>query len=321
MPSEPRTCVGRVLSGLLAAVTLVSLCQRANASACPDTRIGKIEPTADGLRVDESAAQALRPGDVLIQLNSHRLRTCADLAEALTEARRHELATLFLIRRGGTSDVALVTAPAATEIAVPPAAAPPMATPVEPVAKVARAEATAVPPSPLPTTPPTPLTRADADAVREFLAKLMAFGQDVEARQPLPMAQPWAQRVDRLRQDYNSELARGAAVAAAEPILGYYETVAQILLYKEVATRERRAVRARADVVLEYHTSSPVGTWLQRYPFLRASVIREPELIQFIGAGESNGQWLPDRAIALLVEYAVSEGAVLSAKLAAAGAG
>jgi hypothetical protein len=306
---------------LLVGVMLVSLCGRAAADPCADGRLGRIELTADGLRVAETTAQSLRPGDFLIQINGHRLWSCAHLADALNEAGRDDLATLLLIRRDGATEVALVTAPpgrAAVDTPVRVAAAPAAASadPVEP-ATVARALSTALPPSPAPTVPPLPLSRADADAIRDFVAKLMAFGTEVQSHQPLPKAQPWAQRVDRLRQDYNTERGRGVAVDVVEPVLGYYETIAQILLYKENATRERREVRARSEVVLEYHTNSPVGAWFQRYPFLRTSVIHEPEVLRFIAAGESNGQWLPDRAIALLVEYALSAGAVLSATMGA----
>ena len=148
-------------------------------------------------------------------------------------------------------------------------------------------------------------------------SSLGALGRDLQARQPLPMPQPWAQRIDQLRQAYDRQQASGSGVGVVEPILGYYETVGQILVYKDAETRGRREVRARSDVVLEYHNNSPVGGWLSRYPFLRASVVREPETTHFITESESNGQWLPDQAVALLVARAVSEGTALSATLAA----
>ena len=299
MPSETQTRVVRRLSVVLAAVTVVSVAAgRAGASACDDMSIGRIVASGDGLRVEESAAPTLHTGDILVQLNSHHLHTCADLAEALGEARRNQLAPLFLIRRDHAMDVALIAAPAVL---------------TAPAAEAALAQPTPIPPS-VPTTPPA-LSRADADAVRTLLAELVAFGRDLQARQPLPMAQPWSQRVVRLRQQYDAQQVRGAGVGVVEPILGYYETVVEILLYKETATRERRDVRARSDVVLEYHRDSPVGAWLQRYPFLRASVTREPETVHFITEGESNGLWLPDRAVALLLDRAVAEGAALSSTL------
>jgi hypothetical protein len=278
--------------------------------------------------VEQTSVPALHAGDILVQLNSHLLQTCADLAEGLSEARRNELGTLFLIRRDGKVETALVPAlPAAVAVGAPlaPAAkgAPPMpiaAAPAAPIVQAALAAPTAIPPPPVPTTPPAPLSRADADAARELLAEFVAFGRDLQARQPLPMAQPWAQRVEQLRQRYNSQQARGAAVGLIEPILAYYETVAQILLYKETVTRERRDIRARGDIVLEYHSNAPVSGWVQRYPFLRPSVIQEPD-IGLVRVGESNGQWLPDRAVALLLEHAVAEGTALSSRLAAGAPG
>jgi hypothetical protein len=285
---------------MFASVAVVGVVSgNAGASMCADTSIGRVVPSADGLRVEQTSVPALHAGDILVQLNSHRLQTCADLAEGLSEARRNKLGTLFLIRRDGEVEMALVPAP---------------------VAQAAPAEPTAIPPPPVPTSPPTPLSRADADAARQLLAEFVAFGRDLQARQPLPMAQPWAQRVEQLRQRYNSQQARGAAVGLIEPILGYYETVAQVLLYKETVTRERRDIRARGDVVLEYHSNSPVPAWVQRYPFLRPSVLQEPD-IGVLRVGESNGQWLPDRAVALLLDRAITEGTALSSTLAAGAPG
>lgn len=313
---------------MCASVTVVGVvCGNAHASTCADTSIGRIRPTEDGLRVDQTAVPTLHVGDILVQLNSHRLQTCADLAEGLIEAHRNALGTLFLIRRDGKVETALVAAPPAVVAAGAPVAPPvkgappmPIAAAAAPIAQVPPAVPTAIPPPPVPTTPPTPLSRADADTARELLAECVAFGRDLQARQPLPMAQPWAQRVEQLRQRYNSQQARGAAVGLVDPILGYYETVAQILLYKETVTRERRDIRARGDIVLEYHSNSPVPAWVQRYPFLRPSVLREPD-IGLLRVGESNGQWLPDRAVALLLDRAVAEGTALSSTLAAGAPG
>ena len=267
-------------------------------STCPETRIGRIVATSDGLRLEEAVAPPLQSGDILVQLNNHRLLRCAELTDALNEAQRTQLAALFLLRRNGKTEVALIEWPAAGAVAQAPA------------------QPTVALPTPKPAAAPTPLTRADADTASAFVAELVSFGRELQAREPLPMPQPWVQRVEQLRRAY-AERASSAGVGVAEPILGYYETVAQILLYKENATRGRRDLRARSEVVLEYHRGSPVEGWLQRYPFLQPSVIREPEAVHFIAEGDRNGQWVPDRAIALLLEHAVAEGTALSAKLGA----
>jgi hypothetical protein len=302
--SRHRPRVARLLGQGLVAVTAASLVLAdSGPPACPETRIGRVVATSEGLRLEEAPTPPLHSGDVLVQLNNHRLMTCTELTDALNEAQRNRLARLFLVRRSGKTEVALVEAPAAG--AVPLAAAPP-----------AIAPPTVAPPTPIPTAPPAPLPRADADAARKFVAELVSFGRELQAREPLPMSQPWAQRVEQLRHAYAKQ-ASGAGVGVAEPILAYYETVAEILVYKENATRGRRELRARSEVVLEYHRDSPVEGWLQRYPFLQPSVIHEPEDVHFIIEGDRNGQWAPDRAIALLVQRAVSEGTALSAKLAA----
>jgi hypothetical protein len=302
MPSEAERYrqKTRVAALILVGLTIVSTgSARTHALSCPDTGIGSVSPSADGLLIERSAVSSLRSGDILLQLNNHRLQSCADLAQALSEARRNQLTALLLIRRADKTDAVLLDLP------------------VAPAQQVAVARPTVVPLSPVPTTAPTPLTRPNIDAARALLVELGALGRDLQAHQPLPIPQPWAQRIDQLRQTYDREQVSGAGVGVVEPILGYYETVGQILVYKDAETRGRREVRARAEVILEYHNSSPVGGWLSRYPFLRASVVREPETTHFITESESNGQWLPDQAVALLVARAVSEGAALSAALAA----
>ena len=302
MPNEAErhTRKARVAACILVGLTVgATSSARAHALSCPDTGIGSVSASADGLVIEQSAVSSLRTGDILLQLNNRRLQSCADLVQAVSETRRNQLAALFLIRRGEKTDVV------------------PLDLPVAPAPQVAAARPTVVPLSPVPTTAPTPLTRPNIDAARALLAELGDLGRDLQAHQPLPMPQPWAQRIDQLRQAYQRQQASGAGVGVVEPILGYYETVGEILVYKEAETRGRREIRARAEVVLEYHSSSPVGGWLSRYPFLRASVVQEPEITHFITESESNGQWLPDQAVALLVARALSEGTALSAKLAA----
>lgn len=268
----------------------------AETSTCPDTRVGRVVVTGDGLRLEGPTTRPLQSGDILVQLNNHRLTTCAELTDALNEAQRNQLAPLFLVRRDGKTEVAVIEWSAAGAV------------------NVAAAQPTTPASTRVPTAAPTPLTR-DAAAARAFVAQLVSFGRELQAREPLPMSQPWVQRIEQLRRDYVKETG-SLGVGVAEPILAYYETVAQILLYKESATRERRDLRARSEVVLEYHRASPVEGWLRRYPFLQPSVIREPETVRFIAEGDRNGQWAPDRAIALLIERAVSEGTALTTRMA-----
>jgi hypothetical protein len=270
---------------------------RAAASACPDSQVGTVTQDVVGLQVVQPTMSPLQPGDVLLQLNGQRLQTCADLSAALGAARTNAVAPLFLIRRGPQTIAVVAEWPVP-----PPAATPPVAA------------ATNRPPSAVPTAPPARLSRADADATRVLLADLVTLGDELQDHQPLPMAQPWAGRVERLRQEYDTQQARGVDVSVLNPILGLYEVVVEILRYKETATRARRDIRARSEVVLEYDSGSAVSAWLRHYPFLQPSVIRAPEPSRVL-AFETNGLWAPDRAVALLIERARSEGAALSGRL------
>src|SRR5262245_5328874 len=91
----------RCMLGLLLAVTTArSSTVLAGATTCPETAIGTVAADEAGLRVVDATANALRRDDVLVQLNGRRLRSCADFAAALTEARQNEVAPLFLVRRG-----------------------------------------------------------------------------------------------------------------------------------------------------------------------------------------------------------------------------
>ena len=261
------------------------------ATPCPDVTIGRVVGGDAGIEVVAPAVSALRVGDILVQLNGRRLRTCDDLRAALRETRDRRLTPLLLVRRDGSDQAIVFTLPDEVR---------------------AVAVATVLPPSPIPTVVPTPMSVTDADAVGEMASKLVTFGRELQARLPLPMAQPWSGRVEDLRRAYATQTAAAPAVRAVEPVLGYYETVVAILQYKERATRGRRGVRAQSEVVLEYDSDSPIDGWIERYPFLRPSVIAAPETIAFIGKGEVVGRWAPDRAVALLVERAVAEGEALS---------
>lgn len=265
-------------------------------TACPDATLGRVVYSDTGLEVTEPAVAALQANDVLVQLNGRQLRTCDDVRMALREARDRRLTPLLLVRRDGTNQAVVITLPEEVRAVTVATVVPP----------------SPIPPSPIPTAVPTPISVSDADAVREMAGELVTFGRKLQADLPVPMAQPWSGRVEDLRRTYAARSAAVPAVRAVEPVLGYYETMVAILEYKERATRGRRAVRAQSEVVLEYDSDSPIAGWIERYPFLRPSVIAAPKTITFIGTGEVVGRWAPDRAVALLVERAITDGEVLS---------
>jgi hypothetical protein len=93
---------------------------------CPRTEIGSVVVARDGLQLVEPAAQGLAADDVLEQLNSHKVRTCADLAAGLTEARERGLALLFLVLRDQELSAVIAVPPAAAAVA---ATATPVAEP------------------------------------------------------------------------------------------------------------------------------------------------------------------------------------------------
>jgi len=272
----------------------LALTVEAEPPACPDTEFGRVVVTRDGLQVVEPGAEEVQSDDILVQLNSHRLRTCADLGQALKEARERQLAPLLLVRRDQELEAVLLRqSPAETGVA---AAAPVMV--------------------PVPTPTPVAIGPSSVGSVRSILTELLDLGHTLQANLPLLTAQPWARQVSDLREAYEKRRTDVPAVGAAEPILAYYQTVAEILLYKEKAVREADHVRPQPNVALDYNTGSQVSAWLHRYPFLQESVVERPG--RGIIGGESSGRWSPDRAVELLVQHALADADALRQRLDAA---
>ncbi len=281
------------LLGLL--LTALALPAGADPVPCARMEIGSVIVAENGLRVIEPAVRGLAAGDVLEQLNSHELHTCADLAAALREARERGLALLFLVVRDQQRIAVFALWP--------------------------RAAAVAAPATPAVESTPTPVAVSprDSEVVGDMLSRLVAFGQTLQASLPVLTTQPWASRIGDLQQACAEGQAHTPAVGVLAPILAYYRTVAEILRYKEKAEREAGYTRPQPNVVLDYHSGPPVGTWMHRYPFLRESIVEHPGP-SLIG-GESNGRWSPDQAVRLLVERALADAAALRRRLDGEGAG
>ena len=315
----------RVLAAAVLAALLASPVAAAPA-ACPDGEIGRLLPTDTGLRVIGSNVPGLWAGDLVVQLNSHPLRTCADLNRALEEARARDLALLLLVRRDQVA-AAVVVAPArevarAAETAPPAGSAasnpPPELAPEMVPARLAETPTAAAPTETAgvePTAEAAALRGSDVQPVREILGELVAFGRALRSSLPVPAAQPWVGRVADLRRSYQGRLASVPAVRVTEPILADYEAVAEILTYQEEVARQERRTRRRPGAELEFSSDSPVGAWLRRYPALRASVVEEPEKVGFPLPGERSGRWRPDRAVEILVERALGESEALGRRL------
>lgn len=278
-------------SGLLVAMLASPLV--AEPPTCPDNAVGRVIETADGLQIVALSAPGLRPGDILLQFNSRTLHQCAELADAIAEAHEHQLAQLVLVRRGRGTEV----------VAVP--------TPVE----VSAAAAIPQPATAKETPTPPAINRASAAPVRDFLDRLVEFGHSLRANAPLLTAQPWARQTADLRQTYEKQRTEVAAVAVVEPIVDYYQTIADILAYRDEAARVGGSARPQPNAPLGYNSGSQVSAWLRRYPFLETSVIAFPETTAFAGWAESNGRWLPDRAVELLVDHALADADTIAQRL------
>jgi hypothetical protein len=281
--------VGAVAIGALPAV--------APPPPCSIAEIGRLVAGDDGLHVSESATREFLAGDVLLQLNSHTLRSCSDLTDALTEARDRELARLFLIRRTSRMEAVALRPPAVL------AAAP-----------------TAREWFPKPTPTPVPIQSGEVPDVRGLLEQFLEYGRTLRTSLPLLTTQPWTRRLSDLQRTYEQQRVAAQSVATLEPILAYYRTVVAILAYKEATAAERSThemgqKRPQPNAIVPYHSDSEVSTWLERYPFLAPSVVQAPDTTRFVGWGEGNGTWVPDRAVELLVDHALAEGQALAERL------
>lgn len=279
--------------GLRTALCLTLLPLRV-AATCYDADVGEVEPSGNGVRVTRPADDNLRVGDVIEQINSHLLRSCSDFADALSESRTRHLALLLLVRR--QRELAGVVLRGHT---------------ADSVAKVAS------PPGPSPT--PAQIGPVDARSVRNVLGDLLKLGTAMRASQPLLTPQPWVRQTEELRHRCEQAYASVSGLQAVAPIVGYYQTIADILVYKEKATHTAGYTRPQPNIVLGFHTGSQVSQWLRQYGFLEASIIAPPEQTAYAGWAEGNGRWLPDRAIELLIERAITEGGALDQHLQDAG--
>ncbi|MFQ5667037.1 MAG: hypothetical protein ACE5I7_11470, partial [Candidatus Binatia bacterium] len=214
--SGPTERLGRILIPASVALSVLIAAShgplQAATAACAGTRLGRVVESPGGMRVVAPELPSLHAGDLLLQLNSHRLRTCADLRAALAEARKQQLAGLLLVRRGHATDGVVVMAP-------------------QEVALISPATATPRPPTPV----PTPIRQADVQQVRDAVQAMIAFGRRLQAQLPLPASQPVTRQVRELREAYERWRARVPAVNVVEPILGYYETASDILAYRDAA--------------------------------------------------------------------------------------
>jgi hypothetical protein len=253
---------------------------------------------ADGIRIVESAVEPLHAGDIALQLNGKVLRSCEDLTVTLDQARSEGLKALFLVRRGDETMPVVVRLEDLRVASTPPTqAAPP------------------------PTVASPPLAEIDstsASEVRQALDELTSFGRRFETWSPATVSRSLARQIEELTGKYHRRIEQVPALAVIRPILGYYDTVGEILVYTEQQrVKEGKSVH-RLGPGLEYQSNSIVTEWLRRYPFLEESVDDRPEKVTFLTSAEIAGHWSPDEAIRLLVKRAVADAEALSARIGAA---
>lgn len=270
--------------GVLVALLIAATSPVSAAPVCTLAGVGAFAVTADGLRVVESATPALQRDDVLLQLNDRRLRTCDDASAALNVAEQQGLVPVVLVRRGDATRTATLPWP----------------------------------PTPPEIPAPASLTAPDPDSLAEMASVLQAFADQVNL--PILSPQPFTGRLRELRQSVRAHR-DDAAAGAVEPILAYYDTVAEILAYKENATADAPAVgdthvpmggarvQRHALAPFKYTSDGPPATWIARYPFLQSSVTQD---IDTFGPFERTGSWQPDEAIRLLVARARADTAALA---------
>jgi PDZ domain-containing protein len=253
-----------------------------------------------------AAAGGLRAGDVVVQVNGVVPRGCGDWARAVRDARRERKALLLLVRRAG-GELPLVVSAASWD-----------RTPVAPVADAK---------------PPPP---GEPPSVRELVA---GAAPALPAASQVDVGQV-VQDVTRLgggrttRAAYRAELARLHAavrglgtrgdvprdvVAGIETVLRYHDAAAVAWDSEDAAReRERRSSRLPTPdaMTAPFFTDSEEESAIEAFPFLRATVARQPAPGVI---GESAGLWRPVEARKALWDAARTEQDRLSGWLGMAG--
>jgi hypothetical protein len=267
---------------------------------CDATGLAIVAVEEDRLRVVEPKVGNLHRDDVLLQLNSHHLRACADLEAAVGEARRDGLELMALLLRGdsrrtewiqGWREDAKAAAPVRT---IQPS--------FTPTPHTTAPTATAAPPVP---------AVADADAAGVEISRQLELGRELQGALPVTSGGRWTRRVDEMLAARRTP----APLEGLDEIYSYYATIGEILAYRDKTTRQLGAGRNRAGLNLEYGVDSEVTGWLERYPFLSGSVSRSYDPTRSFMSGQRMGLWSPDEAVRLLVERALSDGEKLDAEL------
>jgi len=309
-------CTGRLSGGVTAILVLgVAAIARA-AGPCEEGR-GQtglaLAVAPEGLAVaavdidSPAAAGGLRTGDAVAQVNGVVLRTCGEYARAVRDARDGKKALLLLVRGAGGERPALLAA-STWQRAV--AAAPPSPPPEPPSVRSVVAKP---PPPPLP-----PETHVTVEEVTRGLGALAPA-----AGPTLPLA-TYRRDLTRVQRQVETLVARGSApadvLAGLRTVFRYYDAArVAYVAADEQLERERRPrhLPPAETATAPFFADSEAAAVIDEFPFLRATVTRDPGPGAVLG--ESAGRWRPLEARALLWERGRQELDRLTAWLAASG--
>lgn len=243
----------------------------------------------DAVTPDTLAASVVRAGDVVTQANATVVHGCNDWARAVRDARTDRKALLLLVDRGGTPTVVMVPA-SVWGVVTPPASREPGI-----VNK---------PSFPAPPPPPPPLDDSvvvSYDSIRADLDGL------VPADHPPTSLHDYRRAVSQLRRALATLSARKAApqdaINALRVALRPFEA-AEVAWDGIEGERDRerrmRKVPMADEATVPFFEDSPAAAVMDEFPFLRATVARDPEP----GILETAGQWRPVQARQLLWDHA-----------------
>ena len=250
-----------------------------------------IAPLSQGARL------GLQKGDVIEQVNSWRARDCQSYSRAVQDARGEQKAVLLLVSRKGRRQT-LAFEPevwAKKE--------------QEKQEKEAVVTLQSMLSAPLPPDLKTKVGSTGTQALtllREVETAAATTGKPNTYEQGVTDTAVQLHALDQASQGE----AEKRVVAGAKAIFGYYLAARDIRRYKQAYVEgERKDLRkgraaAFKSSSMPYFLESPVPGWVDRYPFLRASVSESPRTDSIL---ERPGRWDPDQAVTLLWQKAKEE--------------
>lgn len=250
-----------------------------------------ITPLSQGARI------GLLKGDIVEQINSWQARDCQSYSRAVQDARGENKAVLLLIRRKGKRQV----------LAFEPELWVKKEEEKKEKEAIVSLQTMLEAPLPADVKGKTDVTGAQALAnLRALAAVAVPDGKPNAYEKEVTKA-----TIQLLALDQGSQgEAEKRVVAGAKVLLGYYLTAQEIRQYKQEfvseSRKDLRKGRAALFVSAEvpYFLRSPVPGWVDKYPFLHASVKDSPQMANFL---EEPGHWDPDKAVELLWAKAKEE--------------